>query len=135
MVVSSNGLYSVNALTLLRVFISLTAQIIVWFNRNISKIQILVSETDILHINVVVFASKQKKSGTFDAKNLPDLRRGGLQILGKGLFIFFLFLFKGFDELVLDVARHELVAGELHDERSAAARERAERGGIRRHFL
>ena len=131
MVVSSNGLYSVNALTLLRVFISLTAQIIVWFNRNISKFQIIVSKTDILHINVVVFASKQKKSGTFDAKKLPDLRRGVSRIFETMLFIFFLFLLKGFDELVLDVAGHELVAGELHDERSAAARERAERGGIR----
>lgn len=125
MVVSSNGLYSVNALTLLRVFISLTAQIIVWFNRNISKIQILVSESDILHINVVVFASKQKKSGTFDAKKLPDLRRGVSRIFETMLFIFFLFLFKGFDELVLDVAGHEFVAGELHDERSASARQRA----------
>ena len=62
-----------NALTLLRVFISLTAQIIGWFNRNISKIQMLVSETDILHINMVIFASKQKKFGTFDAKKTPRL--------------------------------------------------------------
>ena len=105
-----------NALTLLRVFISLTAQIIVWFNRNISKIQILVSESDILHINVVVFASKQKKSGTFDAKKLPDLRRGVSRIFETMLFIFFLFLFKGFDELVLDVAGHELVGSEFHCE-------------------
>ena len=127
MVVSSNGLYSVNALTLLRVLISLAAQSIVWFNRNISKVQILGSETDMLHINVVVFASKQKKSGTFDAKNLPDLRRGGLQILGKGLFFFFLFLLKGFDELVLGGAGRERVAGEVDHVRGAAARELAER--------
>ena len=47
------------------------------------------------------------------------------------MFLFVLFAFFEFlDEFVLQVARNELVAGKLHDERGAAAGQRAERRGI-----
>lgn len=79
------------------------------------------------------FPEKQKSKGVVPqcAAQLPY--HIYLKKVSCGLFFFLLCKFV--NELVLQVAGHQFVAGKLHDEAGAATCQRAEAGGIGAHFL